>query len=95
MYAVIFRAQVRQFDHEYAELAELLRDKALAEYGCTEFVAVTEGKEEIAISYWPSLAHIKKWKADSQHIVAQQKGRQYWYDNYRIEVVKIERAYQG
>ncbi len=95
MYAVIFRAKVREFDQEYSQLAEQLRDKALADYGCSEFVAVTEGDQEIAVSYWPSLEHIKKWKADSQHMAAQQKGRQRWYQNYQIEIVKIERAYQG
>lgn len=94
MYAVIFRAKVKAFDQEYSELIGQLRDKAFADYGCTEFVAVTEGNEEIAISYWPSLEHISKWKADCEHQIAQQKGRALWYENYRIDVVKIERSYQ-
>jgi len=95
MYAVIFRAQVKEFDDEYSSLAAILRDKALTEYGCSEFVAVTEGEQEIAISYWPTIEHIKKWKQDELHLEAQGKGKSKWYQHYKIDIVKVERSYEN
>ncbi len=54
MYAVIFRAEILELDAEYAAMARRMRDLAIDEYGCVEFVACTEGNTEIAISYWES-----------------------------------------
>ena len=70
-----------------------LRDKALAEYGCTEFIAVTEGDEEVALSYWESEEDIARWKRDIDHQVAQQLGLEHWYQNIRVEIAKIGRSY--
>ncbi|WP_245662856.1 hypothetical protein [Endozoicomonas arenosclerae] len=50
MYAVIFRATIKQLDQEYSETAERMRNLALNEYGCIEFIASTEGDQELAIS---------------------------------------------
>lgn len=94
MYAVIFRAKVASFDQEYSELAAQLRDLALSNYGCLDFIAVTEGEQEIAISYWPDTEHIRQWKADPLHQMAQSKGIKKWYQHYLIQIVKIEHEYQ-
>jgi len=55
MYAVIFRAKTKELDETYFETAKRMRELALNEYGCLEFTAVTEGVNEIVISYWDSL----------------------------------------
>lgn len=52
-YIVIFRARVRQFDDEYFQTAARMREPAIQEFGCLEFQAVTEGPDEVALSYWP------------------------------------------
>ena len=93
MYAVIFEATIKQLDDTYAETAKLMRDLALTEFGCTGFSAVTEGDKEIAISYWPSLAHIAKWKNHSPHLDAQKQGKSFWYESYSVKVVEILRSY--
>lgn len=93
MYVVIFRARVRQFDEEYARQAALLRALALEQYGCIEFHATTEGAEEIALSYWPDLASIQRWKADSEHLMAQRFGQERWYARYTVEIGEIQRRY--
>ena len=95
MYAVIFRAEVRELDAEYAVMAARMRDLAINEYGCVEFVACTEGNSEIAISYWESEEQIRQWKQNAQHLVAQQKGRAKWYKSYTVEVVEVVRAYRS
>lgn len=95
MFAVIFTATVGQQDAGYAEMAVRLRDLAMAEFGCTEFVSVTQGDQEIAISYWPDEASIQAWKQQAAHQVAQQLGKNGWYRHYKVEVVKMVRAYSG
>lgn len=95
MYAVIFKAKVKAFDDEYSVMAEQLRQRALSEFNCQEFVAVTEGDFEIAISYWNNLDDIKRWKQDSLHIEAQGKGKRKWYSSYQVDVVEVKRSYQS
>lgn len=93
MYAVIFRAEINTLDSRYSEMASKMRALATNHYGCTEFTSVTEGTQEIAISYWHDLDQIKQWKQDSQHLVAQELGRSMWYKSYHIQVVEILREY--
>lgn len=94
MYAVIFKATTNKLDKEYFSMAKRMRDLAMKEYGCREFTAVTEGSEEIAISYWESLEQIKAWKQNSEHLVAQELGKSKWYSDYSVEIVKVISAYE-
>jgi heme-degrading monooxygenase HmoA len=93
MLVVIFRAQTRQMDAQYATAAARLRELALGQFGCIEFVAVTEGTQEIALSYWRSEADILAWKVHAEHELAQQMGRERWYEDYTVQVAHIEREY--
>ena len=93
MYVVIFTAKIAEIDAKYSDLASNLRDRAINDYGCTEFLSTTQGKQEIALSYWPDLESIKRWKADELHIEAQQLGKSTWYQDYRVEICKITRRY--
>ena len=95
MYAVIFRAEIKQLDDQYVELASQMRTLAMEKYGCKEFTAVTEGTQEIAISYWESEEQIRAWKQDAEHLVAQQYGREEWYQSYRVQVMKVIREYDS
>ncbi|MGE4480696.1 antibiotic biosynthesis monooxygenase family protein [Acidocella sp.] len=93
MFVVIFRARIARLDEDYARMAARLRELALREFGCVEFHAVTEGEEEVALSYWPDLAAITAWKRQAEHLLAQSHGRQRWYESYRVEIAEISRAY--
>lgn len=53
MYAVIFKAQIAELNDEYSKTAAKMRELAFSKYGCLDFVAVCEGEQEVAISYWP------------------------------------------
>lgn len=92
-YVVIFRARARELDAEYGRVAEQLRDLALSQFGCLEFVAATEGDQEIALSYWRDEADIRRWKAQADHLVAQRLGRERWYSAYTVQVATIVREY--
>ncbi|TDR75022.1 hypothetical protein [Photobacterium lutimaris] len=52
MFAVIFRAKTGNQDSQYAEMVAVMRELAFEKYGCLDFIAVTEGEQEIAMSYW-------------------------------------------
>jgi len=93
MYAVIFRAEINELDSRYSDMASRMRDLAINKYGCTEFISVTEGMQEIAISYWQDREQIKKWKQDSEHLVAQELGQSIWYKSYKVQIVEILREY--
>ena len=93
MFAVIFRAKTTGLDEEYDQVAERMRKLALGEYGCLEFIAVTQDSEEIAISYWENEDQILKWKRNSEHILAQELGRSKWYESYKVQVVEVIREY--
>ena len=89
MYAVIFRAEINVLDKTYSEMAPRLRDLAKSTYGCVEFTALTDGDQEIAISYWNTLDQIKAWTNDPEHQKAQALGKSKWYKAYRVQVSEI------
>ena len=95
MYAVIFRATVAQLDDEYLRIAQKMKELAFSKYGCLDFISVTEGYEEIAISYWENKQQIRDWKNDPEHQLAQQAGRNKWYKSYSVEVCEVNRSYQN
>ncbi|MBE9516148.1 MAG: antibiotic biosynthesis monooxygenase [Proteobacteria bacterium] len=97
MFVVIFRAQLNtdanQLDKAYYATAARLRKLAIDKYGCIEFSSISEGDEEVSLSYWNSEEDINTWKADDEHRAAQEKGRNKWYRSYQIEITKVERSY--
>jgi heme-degrading monooxygenase HmoA len=90
MYAVIFRAEINELDQAYAEMATRMRNLAINKYGWVEFTAMTEGEQEIAISYRDDQEQIKVWKQDPEHRKAQKPGRSKWYRSYQVQVVEIK-----
>lgn len=93
MYVVIFRARIRSLDAEYARVASRLYDLAMNQFGCIDFHAVTQGKDEVALSYWPSEEAISAWKAHPEHVLAQQAGREGWYESWSVQVAAVTREY--
>lgn len=94
MFVVIFRARLRVVDAEYSVVAARLRELALSQFGCLSFHSVTEGRDEVALSYWPSEAAIVAWKSHPEHTLAQDAGRTRWYESYSIEVGHLTREYR-
>jgi heme-degrading monooxygenase HmoA len=95
VYVVIFRAKLGNHDAEYVEVAARMRELALGEFGCIEFHSVTEGRDEIALSYWPNEESIRAWKEHPEHVLAQQAGRERWYESYSVQVARVTREYRG
>jgi heme-degrading monooxygenase HmoA len=93
MYVAIFRAKTRALDAEYARTAVRMRELALTQFGCLAFHSVTQGEDEISLSYWSSKEAIRAWKAHPEHVLAHQAGQARWYAAYSVEVAEIKRSY--
>lgn len=95
VFVVIFRARVRQLNDEYAQVAARMRELAITEFGCLEFHAVSEGRDEVALSYWPDEDSIRRWRGHPEHVLAQQAGRERWYESYSVQVARVTRQYRS
>lgn len=93
-FVVVFRAQARALDADYSAMATQMRELALTQFGCLDFTAATEGDQEIAVSYWPDEASIRAWKQHTDHLAAQQLGRERWYAAYSVEIAEVKRHYR-
>jgi heme-degrading monooxygenase HmoA len=95
MFVVIFRAKIAKLDKEYSTVAQRLHDLALTDFGCLEFHAVTEGENEIALSYWPDQDKISAWKQHSDHLIAQELGKKNQYESYSVQICELKRQYDS
>ncbi len=77
----------------YDDMANKMEALAKTQDG---FLGIESARNSIGItvSYWQSLDAIKTWKQQTDHLVAQQKGRQDWYSWYKVRVCKVEREYE-
>ena len=93
-YVVIFRARHKPDSaDDYLDTVLSLKDRALADYGCTEFVyATTPEGEEIALTFWPDEDSIRAWRTETSHRAAQRRHAS-WYASFRIQVGAIHRDY--
>ncbi|WP_333600178.1 antibiotic biosynthesis monooxygenase family protein [Flavobacterium sp.] len=91
-YAVIFTSVRTEITEGYEEMAALMEKLAKEQDG---FLGVESARNEIGItvSYWRDLESIKKWKQQTDHLQAQQKGRAVWYKNYTTRIALVEREY--
>ena len=92
-YVVIFKAKIKSLDQKYFDTANQLREKALTEFNCQKFEAVSENDFEIALSYWNSLEDIQAWHKDAEHQVAQRLGKLRWYESFSVEICEVLKSY--
>lgn len=94
MYVVIFHAKTRKLDAEYLETARLMRETALAKFGCIDIHSVIQGQDEVTLSYWLNEESIRAWKTHPEHILVQQVGRERWYESYSVQIAQVSREYR-
>jgi heme-degrading monooxygenase HmoA len=92
-YAVIFTSIRTSGDKGYGKMADAMLEAAAKQPG---YLGVESAREDlgITVSYWDSLESIAEWKKDSMHLVAQQAGRDKWYESYKIRICLVERDYE-
>ncbi len=96
-YAVIFTSQRATGDHAaYGAMADHMVALAAQQPG---FIGVESSRGDdgygVTISYWESEQAIRNWKANTEHLEAQRRGKSDWYAHFDLRVCRIERAYEG
>jgi len=91
-YAVIFTSVTNKITEGYQEMAKLMEQLAREQEG---FLGIESARDAIGItvSYWKDLDSIRKWKQNTEHLKAQQKGRSEWYKSYTTRIALVEREY--
>ncbi len=91
-YAVIFTSARTGGDNGYAKMAEAMEMLAAAQPG---FLGIESARDSlgITVSYWDSMESIEAWKQNARHLVAQQRGRDTWYEAFKVRVCRVERDY--
>ncbi len=92
-YAVIFSSTRTSEDSGYSEMADKMVELAKQQDG---FLGVESARNElgITVSYWRDLEAIKKWKENTAHSIAREKGRDIWYKSFKTRIARVESDYQ-
>jgi heme-degrading monooxygenase HmoA len=90
--AVIFSSVRTDGDQGYARMSEWMNHLAAEQPG---FLGVESAREEVGItvSYWATEQDAANWKQVAEHLVAQERGREVWYADYRVRVATVNRDY--
>lgn len=92
-FAVIFTSQRTAGDRGYSDTAARMLELAARQPG---FLGVDSVRDPsgfgITVSYWASEADIARWQADAEHLRAQQRGREEWYEHFELRIAKVQRA---
>ncbi len=91
-YAVIFTSHRTDGDNGYGEVADKMVDLASKQPG---FLGVESAREDVGItvSYWTDLESIKAWKQNADHTLAQKRGKEVWYKEFKTRISRVERDY--
>lgn len=82
-------------DASYSETATRMEELAAEQPGYLGIESVRDpvSRAGITVSYWRSEADARNWKAVTEHLAAQARGRSQWYAGYRVRVATVEREY--
>ena len=90
--AVIFTSTRSVGDHGYAATSAAMDALARERPG---YLGIEAARDRIGItvSYWVDHDAARAWKQVARHLVAQRRGRDVWYTDYRVRVATVERDY--
>ncbi|MBD1380640.1 antibiotic biosynthesis monooxygenase family protein [Metabacillus arenae] len=94
-YAVIFTSiRTDQESSEYEMMADKMVELASKQPGFIDVESARDSKGYgITVSYWESLEAIQEWKENTAHQAAQRKGKETWYEDFKVRICKVEREY--
>jgi heme-degrading monooxygenase HmoA len=90
--AVIFTSLRTEGDQGYAHMSERMEQLAAEQPG---YLGIESARDEVGItvSYWFDEAAAAGWKQVAAHLVAQERGREIWYADYRVRICTVTRDY--
>ena len=80
-YAVIFTSIRTEEDAGYERMSQRMEELARKQPGYLGFESARSDKG-ISVSYWESLDAIVAWKQETEHLIAQELGKEKWYSWY-------------
>ncbi len=91
-YAVIFTSVSSAITKGYDETSNQMISLAKKQIG---FLGIESARNEVGItvSYWDSLENIKNWKDVFEHKIAQKRGKEVWYNTYKVRICRVEHDY--
>jgi heme-degrading monooxygenase HmoA len=91
-YAVVFSSRRTAADAEgYAVMAARMEELARQQPGFLGIESVRDANGcGITVSYWESLEAVRTWGQHVEHRVAQEQGRERWYETFRLRVCRVE-----
>lgn len=93
MLVILFRSKLTgeagaDYDAMDAEMQALVRENP-------GFIAVksykAEDGERLTVVWWRDEESLREWRQNMRHRVAQENGRNSWYEYYKLEVATIHR----
>jgi heme-degrading monooxygenase HmoA len=92
--AVVFTSTRTPGDNGYEAMSGAMRRLAGEQPG---FLGIESARGDdglgITVSYWADGEAARGWKHVAAHLVAQRRGREDWYSDYRVRVATVERDY--
>ena len=94
MMLIVFRSKLTDGDREgYARMAAAMDAHARTFDGFVEAKSfLADDGERLTLVWWRDAASLKVWAEDARHRVAQQLGRERWYEYYKLDVAEIVRV---
>jgi heme-degrading monooxygenase HmoA len=95
--AVIFTSLRTEGDHGYGAMSDAMEALAREQPGYLGIESARDGGEVaslgITVSYWVDEDAARAWKRVARHLTAQRRGRDTWYEDYRVRVATVTRDY--
>jgi heme-degrading monooxygenase HmoA len=91
--AVIFTSTRTDGDNGYGTMAAAMEKSAADQPGYLGIESARDAALGITVSYWADDTAARAWKEVAAHLVAQRRGREAWYTDYRVRVAVVHRAY--
>lgn len=95
MVVVLFRSKLTDTAPAdgYPEMAEEMDRLARSMPGFIDVKAFkADDGERLTVVWWQDQETLKAWREQARHRVAQQTGRERWYEYYKTEVAEVIRA---
>lgn len=83
-------------EDEYFDIASNLKmelKKIEGFISIERFRSINHSKKILSLSFWESEEAIMEWRTLEMHRIAQSKGREYIFKNYRLSVAQVIRHY--
>ncbi len=93
MILVLFRSRLRpEAGADYHEMAAEMLATAEGMPGFIDFKSYrADDGERLSVIRWQDLSTMAQWREHPRHKIAQQAGRERWYQFFRIEVAEVTR----